>query len=302
MRTRWTRERILRYILEREADGLALNASGEGVDPLLYSAARRIFGSWRNAIVAAGIPPERVMTWERWSPAKILAKIRQISRRRRPLTTDQIDQRYHNLVSAARRHFGSWSKAVLAAGVDPTKLQRVVPWTRERVIEAILTRALRGEPLVARLIEPRSLVESGQRFFGSWHAALTAAGVDPRSADLPPRRSKRSRSRQTSRRDASAGEARAPWGKERIVEAIRERLREGLRINAWAVSRDDSSLYGAAKRCLGSWDDAIRAAGLDPAEHRGRRSKATRDSPTESAESPDGQSQGDEPVRPEGSV
>jgi hypothetical protein len=303
MRTRWTREKILRYILEREADGRALNAGGEGIDPLLYSAARRIFGSWRNAIIAAGIPPERVMTWERWSPARILAKIRQISRRRRPLTTDQVEHRYHNLVTAARRHFGSWSKAVLAAGVDPTKLQRVVPWTRERVVEAILTRALRGEPLVARLIEPRSLVESGQRFFGSWQAALTAAGVDPRAADLPPRRSKRSRSRQVvSRRDASAEAARAPWNEERIIEAIHSRLRAGMRINAWAVSRDDSSLYGAAKRCLGGWDDAIRAAGLDPAEYKGRRSKTPPDSGKSGAGPFHVESQTNNPVRPEGSV
>lgn len=37
-----------------------------------------------------------------------------------------------------------------------------------RLIEAILTRALRSETLVARLVEPRSLVGAGQRFFGGW--------------------------------------------------------------------------------------------------------------------------------------
>jgi hypothetical protein len=299
MRTRWTRERIIRDILEREAQGRALTAGGKGIDHQLYSAARRIFGSWRNAILAAGIPPERVLTWERWSPAKILAQIRLISRRRRPLSTDQVERRYHNLVSAARRHFGSWTKAVLAAGVDPTKLQRVVPWTRERVIEAILMRALRNEPLVARLVEPRSLVEAGQRFLGSWPAAVVAAGLDPAVTDMPPRRSKRPRVPQEPgvRRRRASVEHGPPWTKDRIVQAIRARLIDGRPINAWAVSRDHAGLYGAAKRHLHSWDEALRAAGVDPGEHRRRRTDGP---PPTKAEVPGARkSQGEDAARPD---
>jgi hypothetical protein len=298
MRNTWTRERIIRHILEREAEGRPLAAGGKGADHQLYSAARRIFGSWRNAIVAAGIPPERVLTWERWSPGKILARIRSISRRRRPLTTDQVEQRYHNLVSAARRHFGSWSKAVMAAGVDPTKMQRVVPWTRERVIEAILTRALRSEPLVARLVEPRSLVDSGQRFFGGWQAAVAAAGLDPRVTDMPPRRRKRSRPGRI--RAGSAGPPKRvsqSWSKELVIEAICARVREHQPMNAWAVSRDHAGLYGAAKRYLTNWDEAIRAAGLDPAEHRRKRPPSPRKEPPSQAAAR--KAQGDELVRPD---
>ncbi len=295
MRTSWTREMILRHILEREAEGQPLTTGGEGVDHTLYCAARRIFGSWRNAILAAGIPPERVLTWERWSPAKILAKIRLISRRRRPLTSDQIERRYHNLVSAARRHFGSWSKAVVAAGVDPTKLQRVVPWSRERVIEAILTRTLRSEPLVARLVEPRSLVDAGQRFFGSWRAAVSAAGVDPRVTDLSPRRIKRPAG--VTARAAIPKRPRRPppvWTDERILQAIVDRVREGKRINSWAVSRDHASLYRTARRHYGTWDAAILAAGFDPMEHRRDRVRGPNTGTPEARKS-----QRNDPVRPE---
>ena len=126
MRNNWTREQIIRNLLEREAKGLPLTVGGEGVDKSLYAAARRIFGSWRNAIQAAGIAPQQVLTWERWSPGRILVMIRHLARRERPLTTLQMERRYHNIVSAARRHFGSWNKAVLAAGVKPTKLLRVI--------------------------------------------------------------------------------------------------------------------------------------------------------------------------------
>jgi hypothetical protein len=299
MRNTWTRERIIRHILEREAEGRPLTTGGKGVDKQLYSASRRIFGSWRNAILASGIPPEQVLTWERWTPAKILTKIRSISRRRRPLTTDQVERRYQNLASAARRHFGSWSKAVLAAGVDPAKLQRVVPWNRERVIEAILTRALRNEPLVARLIEPRSLVEAGNRFFGGWQAAVAAAGLDPRVTDMPPRRRRRSRPGQIRAGIAETPEELPqPWSRERVVELICARVREHKPINAWAVSRDHSGLYGAGRRYLTSWDEAIRAAGFNPDEHRRKRAPLSRkETPSQPAAAR--KSQGDDVVRPD---
>lgn len=269
MRNHWTREAIIRHLLERESKGLPLTVGGEGVDKSLYGSARRIFGSWRNAIQAAGIAPQQVLTWERWSPARILVMIRHLARRDRPLTTDQMERRYHNLVSAARRHFGSWTKAALAAGVEPTRLQRVVPWTPERVIEAILTRALRNESLVARLVEPRSLVEAGQRFFGGWSAAVTTAGLDPALIVLAPRPNKRGRPPKA--RAARPKPTRKPqqhWTKERVIAAIQARLREQQPMHSTAIARDDQRLYDAMRRHLRNWSEAMRAAGLDPSLYR----------------------------------
>jgi hypothetical protein len=286
MRTTWTRELIIRHIIDREAHGLPLTIGGEGVDHLLYSASRRIFGSWRNAILAAGIPPERILTWERWSPARILAQIRMLSRRRRPLTTDQMERRYHNLVSAARRHFGSWPKAILAAGVDPVTLQRVVPWNQERVIEAILTRALRGESLVARLIKPRSLTGAGHRLFGSWRAAVAAAGLDAAATEMPPRRRKQAKQPRVSTESVDRRDpAYRVWNRERVIECILARVRESKPINAYAVMRDFPCLYAAAIRHLHSWDEAMRSAGLDPDAHRRRRPSAPRPSPSMTSKS-----------------
>lgn len=272
MPNHWTRERIIRHLLEREAQGLPLSVGGEGVegvDRLMYAAARRIFGSWRHTLQAAGIAPARVLTWERWSPARILVMIRHLARRARPLTTDQMERRYGNLVSTARRHFGSWSKAVVAAGVEPTKLQRVVPWNQERILEAILTRALRNQTLARQHVEPRSLVDASQRLFGSWDAAVTAAGLDPKMIVPPPRRAGRLRAEKTpAPRPASLHAHRQPWTKEMVVAAIQARLAEQKTLYSTAVARDDNSLYRAARRHLKSWNHAMRAAGLDPSEYQ----------------------------------
>jgi hypothetical protein len=300
MQNNWTRENIIRYLLEREAQGLPLTVGGKGVGMSMYEAARRAFGSWRNAIQAAGIAPQQVLTWERWSPARILVMIRNLSRRNRPLTTQQVERRYHNLVTAARRHFGTWTKAVLAAGVEPTRLQRVVRWTPERVIEVILTRALRNETLVARLVEPRSLVEAGQRFFGGWPAAVTAAGLDPASTVLPPRPNKKPGARKApTRRLKPVHMHRKPWTKERVVAGILARLQEQKPINATALAREDYSLYRAMRRYLKNWHEAMHAAGLDPAVYRRGPSGTSSSTEAESSDSVARQSQADKTLRPD---
>ncbi len=265
----WTREQIIHHILAREAEGRALTTGRNGVDPLVYAAGRRIFGSWRNAILAAGIPPRRALNADRWSPPSILAMIRRLSHQRQPVTAVQPNERYDNLVSAARRHYGSWRNAVLASGVNPITLQRAVYWNRERVIEAILMRALRGDSVVARLVKPRSLVEAGHRLFGHWREAVSAAGLDPHLTMMPPRRAKTGRRSPLTTQAADASRLRyRRWSKELLVESILARIREGKPVHASAVARDQANLYQAAIRHLKTWDDVLRTAGLDPAAHR----------------------------------
>lgn len=274
MQSKWTRESIIRHLVERQAKGLPLTVPRWGEDATLYKVACRTFGSWRNAIQAAGIDPTQVLTWGRWSPARILVMIRRLARRDRQLTTDELDRRYHNLASTARRHFGSWTKAVLAAGVEPMRLKKVIPWNRERVIEGILTRALRNESLVARLVEPRALVDAGQQFFGGWKAAVAAAGLDPALA-APLKRKQSRLAKACTARPKPPQTVRVQWTKERLIAAIHARLREQKPLNPTAITRTDHKLYQAMLRHLGSWDQAMRVAGLDPdAYRRGPRGSA----------------------------
>ena len=48
---KWTREEIIRRILDLDAKGYPLTVGTPGVSPALYQAGSRIFGSWRNALV-----------------------------------------------------------------------------------------------------------------------------------------------------------------------------------------------------------------------------------------------------------
>ena len=265
---KWTREEIIRCILDLDAKGYPLTVGEPGVSPSLYQAGSRIFGAWRNALQAAGISPDRGSSAERWPPAKILTVIRNLSQRRRPLRKRELEERFGSLVSAARRIFGSWSKAILASGVDPAKLRRVVPWTRERVLETLLTRALRNQPVSARSMEPRSIVEAGRRFFGSWSATLDAAGLDPAVLGRRPNPSKASETASPATGALRESPPRRSWTPENVVAAIRARLLQQKPLNAVTLQREEMPLYCAARRHFNNWRGALLAAGLCPDRHR----------------------------------
>jgi len=295
---KWTREQIIRNILRREAAGLPLTpARGKGVEPALYAAGARIFGSWPNAVRAAGIAPDKAREHERWLPSRILRLIRVLARRRRPLRPGETQQRFGSVVQAARRYFGSWTKAVVAAGVNPKKLKRVQPWTKERIIEAILTRVLNSQPVYSRPASPRNLADAAAKAFGSWGAALVAAGLDPNrylcrrpiaglnaesDQSIRPQALRQPSNEGTGHETRSAATAASPatpaseqlhrrgesWTNEAIRHSILSRLHEHQRLNGTAVYLEDRRLYRAAARRYGNWRKALLAAGLNPEEFR----------------------------------
>jgi hypothetical protein len=267
MRKKWTRERVIHDILECVSEGLPLTVGEPGISKSLYQAGSRFFGSWRNAIQAAGLRPELGNCVEKWPPARIFRLIRNLARRRHPLNVKQLEQRYGSMFSVARRLFGSWSKAVLAAGVDPTRFRRIV-WTRERVIERILIRALRNEHLGAWSIQPQSLVAAGRRFFGTWSAALEVARVDPKTTDFGTVAVTRVQAPVSGTGSKSVQPQRKTWTKDAIIAAIRARRSQQKALNPGETRRDDSALYSAAKRHFGNWRSALIAAGLSPEVRR----------------------------------
>jgi hypothetical protein len=75
--------------------------------------------------------------------------------------------------NAARRHFGQWRRAIEAAGLEPTR--RI--WSRELIIAEILKRRAEGKSLSSGNRHNINLNAAAGRHFGSWTAALQAAGV-----------------------------------------------------------------------------------------------------------------------------
>jgi hypothetical protein len=275
----WTRERIIRDIVRRDSDGLpiSLSITNNGVEPCMYRAASRIFGSWKNAVMAAGLRGSRARFNRVWTPARIRKMIRSLSRRKQPLSTRELTERYGNFVTAARRHFGSWSKAVIASGIDPHRMTRTPAWSKERVIESILMMALRNEPLQRRFVQPRAFAEAGTRLFGSWKAALAAAGVYSRDANssdtnehLPNTEAAFEAVPTSTRADLTLVRHRphTQWTDGQILDGLRQRFRDQQPLYATAVFNEQRALYRAATRRFGNWKNTLLAAGLEPKQHR----------------------------------
>lgn len=168
-RTPITRERVLKELERRASRGRSLG-SGANRD-WLYSAALQVFGSWKKAIEAAGHSynaiKQRPLTRK-----EVLAKLKAIAALGKPVLAAHQQPR---LATAAIRHFGSWRRAVKAAG-GTSGIGRVT-WTPARVIDAIRAAERDGLPTnSARVMRrDRNLYMAGRRRFGSWAAALAAA-------------------------------------------------------------------------------------------------------------------------------
>ncbi len=123
-------------------------------------------------------------------------------------------------------------------------------WTPARVVREIAGRAGRLEPLNAKTVVKcrQQLMLAARTFFGSWDAALAAAGVQAEQVRL-----------------------RSRWTPETILERIRGLAGSGASLSYTACDAKESGLGQAARRAFGTWAGALQAAGLDASRVETRR-------------------------------
>jgi hypothetical protein len=229
---RWTEQRLIDAIRSSHIEGTT-HEQWRLDRSLVHSAARR-FGSWQNALRAAGVPCYR----STWDQSAIVAAIRQRVRDGMPLAKVW---KYDNaLYAAAKMHFGTWRKALSAAELRSVRQS----WTRTRVVEVIQCRLQQGETLT-QLIKDHALTSAACVYYGSWGRALSAAEVDYQ----PFRR----------------------WSKKTVIQEIQRRRQQGLTLNS--SRREIWALTSAAERQFGSWTNALRAAGIEPLLRRWTRER-----------------------------
>jgi hypothetical protein len=130
----WTRERILARIQELHAQGCDLSWRNVclNVDPQLAAAATKKshFGSWREALEAAGLDYDAIRRYREWDDERILGMVRELHARGMGLNAKNMEAEDITLITAARRRFDSWHKALIAAGLDYREIVQRAPFKR----------------------------------------------------------------------------------------------------------------------------------------------------------------------------
>lgn len=189
------------------------------------------------------------MSKRKWDSSRITRTIRAFHRQGLDISYNAMARIHQGLVSASNYYFGSYRRAVEAAGFDYSNIQRKPRWNRSRVVEVIRKAHKAGEDLSWAMVSKRrddlgcaAKAAIRDRTFGNWNDALKAAGLDPDQI---------SRYRH--------------WSKRAIQQELRKRRKTGLGVNSRIIQQELPGLYGAAVRRFGSYEEALRQSGVNPA-------------------------------------
>jgi hypothetical protein len=93
--------------------------------PQLYHQGTWLFGDWSNALRAAGFNPDKTRIHGLWDSEKVVKKIRRMRTQNLPLYAAYAVKHQQDLFGGALRLYGSWNKALVAAGVLKKEIPRI---------------------------------------------------------------------------------------------------------------------------------------------------------------------------------
>lgn len=249
------RESLIRRIRQFKRVGKPLNYSAvRKSDPNLLVHARKQFGSWRKAVIAAGIDYDGLSLIQRWSKSVIVRELQQLRKTRSLTDIRTLATKHPKLYQACIRHYGSGRAALKAAGIDYQELLSEHPyrWTKRQILAEIQRRVEGGKTLCRVDIlrkEPqmKRFCYAATHQFGNWGKALRAAGLRPDAV----------RNRESL------------WPRTRVIAGIRHRYEQGRFLNTDLMLREDIRLHAAGRRHFGTWKAAIESAGINYRNVRG---------------------------------
>lgn len=264
-------EDVIQGIKRRLRKRISVHSSslqrGEHRDVILLIRGTESFGSWNNALKVAGLDPSVICLRIRGrypSKSAVIAAIKQRYRKDWPLSVNALrtgDRKFKDIALwyNGKKYFGSWRAAMLAAGIDlnefhKKRFQRLRRYPDSpSVIREIRKRHRSGLDIRRTGVDRgkhvnQALGNSGIEYFGSWDAALKAAGFDPKVIAM------------------ELYKRRYP-DRQAVISAIKGRVRMRFPVNPaalWKGERRERTLYRIGRKLFGSWDAALKAAGLDP--------------------------------------
>lgn len=251
----WTKEVIISEIQLLHAQNVPINSKAMTLQKAaLYSAACDRFGSWKNAVQAAGIDYAivSIRVWGYWSKQTVVAAILQRVQKNQSLCVTAArkgDKQLTCLISVAQTHWGTWRRAIQAAGLNDRELLRTSNrhWTLNKIIRGIRKRFREGKSLgfSAWNREDQPLYVAVMKRIGSRELGIRLAGLDPLLTG-----------------------GKQSWTTTRILECIRLVHKNDESLAPSYVHRNHRPLFVAATGYFGSWRAAMAAAGFNYEQNR----------------------------------
>ena len=248
----WNQDHIVSELarLHQSGDELSYNRMSRA-NQSLVSAAAYHFGSYRDAVIAAGIDYAEVSRRPRWTRENVVEAIRDASRKGDDLNWSSVTRRGDDLAKAAfaaiqPRLFGRWDRALEAAGLDVADVSPYRSWDKPTIASGLKARSVAGEPMNSGAVQKAdpALHAAAVRYFGGFDRALRAAKLDP---------------------DAARGRRR--WSADLVVRELKAIKKAGTKLGDGSVRRDHPALHGAAVRLFGSYAAAREAASGKNGKH-----------------------------------
>jgi hypothetical protein len=181
----WSKTAITSEIIRRHQQGLSIKGGDVCTeDRGLYCSTRRHFGvgGWAKARVLAGFTPIDPAPWKKWDKEILRIEILRLHENGVALNTASLQKSpYAYVMSSATKIFGTWKKAIRAAGLNYAKIKKVRTnwWTKPRILMCIRSLEKRGVRLSSKAIQRSHCAVFGTavRLFGCWSQAVEAAGI-----------------------------------------------------------------------------------------------------------------------------
>jgi hypothetical protein len=215
-------------------------------NPALVRAAQRYFGTYPRAVEAAGLPTTSAIPprFRKWAPARVILELQRLHKRPRQLKPAELSERRPAFYQACRARFGSYRRALEAAGIAYKSVARVVakPMMSHMVVARLRLLHERGSDLryTQVLRSDPALLAAARRRFGSYANAFRAAGLL-----YPPKAPLRH------------------WSEPVLLRTLLDLHKSGSDIRHATIKRTRRPLFEAAQYHFGSYVHAVEKAGID---------------------------------------
>ena len=252
----WSPQKVIEEIKKLDDADLPLNSNyAQTQNRRLYGAAMNYYGSWKCAVEAAGFDYSLVKIRD-LKPVTVQRVVDEIKTRialKKSINGGVVSHEDRGLYARAQRFFpgkDSWRRALMAAGVNPEELiDPKIIWTKEVVLQTIKDRFEKGESLYGLYLNQNNLsglYGAGIRIFGSWGAAIEAAGLSYQNV-------------RANRHNY--------WTPETVISEIKAYETSGNVLSLKSTQSERADLLAAAILHFGTWGLAVEAAGFSYQEH-----------------------------------